>query len=126
MCEFGFGNSSEQLSNMVVLVYSHEQCMSSSCSTSSSRGCSFIPFPSSHSGGCELVPHCVLICEHLIIRAIFVSMNVKFLCKSFAHSDQISRSVMSDSLRPHESQHPRSPCPSPTPGVHPDSRPLSQ
>ena len=33
---------------------------------------------------------------------------------------------MSDSLRPHESQHPRPPYPSPTPGVHWDSRPLSQ
>ena len=33
---------------------------------------------------------------------------------------------MSDSLRPHESQHARPPCPSPTPGVHPDSRPSSQ
>ena len=30
---------------------------------------------------------------------------------------------MSDSLRPHESQHARPPCPSPTPGVHSDSRP---
>ena len=33
-------------------------------------------------------------------------------------SDQISRSVVSDSLRPHESQHARPPCPSPIPGVH--------
>ena len=33
---------------------------------------------------------------------------------------------MSDSLRPHESQHVRPPCPSPTPRVHPDSRPSSQ
>ena len=41
-------------------------------------------------------------------------------------SDQISRSVVSDSLRPHESQHARPPCPSPTPGVHSDSSPLSQ
>ena len=32
-------------------------------------------------------------------------------------SDQISHSVVSDSLRPHESQHARPPCPSPTPGV---------
>ena len=38
----------------------------------------------------------------------------------------ISRSVVSDSLRPHESQHARPPCPSPTSGVHSDSRPLSQ
>ena len=38
---------------------------------------------------------------------------------TFAHSSvQFSRSVMSDSLRPHESQHARPPCPSPTPGVH--------
>ena len=41
-------------------------------------------------------------------------------------SDQISRSVVSDSLRPHESQYARPPCPSPTPGVHSDSRPSSQ
>ena len=33
---------------------------------------------------------------------------------------------MSDSLRPHESQHARPPCPSPTPGVHSDWRPSSQ
>ena len=43
----------------------------------------------------------------------------------FFQSVQFSHSVVSDSLRPHESQHTRPPCPSPTPGVHPDSRPLS-
>ena len=42
------------------------------------------------------------------------------------HSVQFSRSVMSNSLWPHESQHARPPCPSPTPGVHSDSCPLSQ
>ena len=41
-------------------------------------------------------------------------------------SIQFSRSVVSDSLRPHESQHARPPCPSTTPGVHSDSRPSSQ
>ena len=41
-------------------------------------------------------------------------------------SVQFSRSVVSDSLRPHELQHARPPCPSPTPRVHPGSRPLSQ
>ena len=41
-------------------------------------------------------------------------------------SVQFSHSVMSHSLWPHESQHTRPPCPSPTPGVHPDSRPLSR
>ena len=41
-------------------------------------------------------------------------------------SVQSSCSVVSDSLRPHEPQHARPPCPSPTPGVHPNSCPLSQ
>ena len=41
-------------------------------------------------------------------------------------SDQISSSVVSDSFRPHESQHARPPCPSPTPTVHSNLRPLSQ
>ena len=41
-------------------------------------------------------------------------------------SVQFSRSVMSDSLRPHELQHARPPCPSPTPGVYSNSRPASQ
>ena len=36
-------------------------------------------------------------------------------------SVQFSRSVVSDSLQPHESQHARPPCPSPSPGVHSDS-----
>ena len=40
-------------------------------------------------------------------------------------SVQFSHSVVSDSLRPHESQHARPPCPSPTPGVHSNSRPSS-
>ena len=41
-------------------------------------------------------------------------------------SVQFSLFVVSNSLRPHELQHARPPCPSPTPGVHPDSHPLSQ
>ena len=41
-------------------------------------------------------------------------------------SVQFSRSVVSDSLRPHESQHARPPCPSPIPRVHSDSHPSSQ
>ena len=40
-------------------------------------------------------------------------------------SVQFSCSVVSDSLWPHELQHTRLPCPSPTPGVHSNSRPLS-
>ena len=41
-------------------------------------------------------------------------------------SVQFSHSVVSDSLQPHESQLARPPCPSPTPGVHPNPCPLSQ
>ena len=41
-------------------------------------------------------------------------------------SVQFSRSVVSDSLRPHESQQARPPCPSPTPRVHSNSRPSSR
>ena len=41
-------------------------------------------------------------------------------------SVQFSHSVMSDSLRPHEPQHARPPCPSPTAGVHTNPYPLSQ
>ena len=41
-------------------------------------------------------------------------------------SVQFSRSVVSDSLQPHELQHTRPPCLSPTPGVYPNSCPLSQ
>ena len=41
-------------------------------------------------------------------------------------SVQFSPSVVSDSLRPHEPQHARPPCPSPTPGVHSNPCPLSR
>ena len=39
---------------------------------------------------------------------------------------QFSHSVVSSCLQPHEPQHTRLPCPSPTPGVYPNSCPLSQ
>ena len=50
------------------------------------------------------------------------SHRVRHAWATFAywqHSVQFSGSVMSDSLRPHESQHSRPPCPLPTPGVYP-------
>ena len=40
-------------------------------------------------------------------------------------SVQFNRSVVSNSLQPHESQHARPPCPSPTPRIHSDSHPSS-
>ena len=47
-------------------------------------------------------------------------------CSLQFSSVQFSHSVVFDSLWPHESQHTSPPCPSPTPGVHSNSRPSSQ
>ena len=49
-----------------------------------------------------------------------INLTIQFRSAQFSHS------VVSDSLRPHESQHARPPCLSPTPRVHSDSRPSSQ
>ena len=57
---------------------------------------------------------------------IFVFNQFPFSCLlCYLSSVQFSRSVMSDSLGPHELQHARPPCPSPTPGVHLDSHPYT-
>ena len=61
----------------------------------------------------------------------FISLRFLNACEIsyqiLIHSSvQISRSVVSDSLRPHESQHARPPCPSPSPGVHSNSHPSNQ
>ena len=50
----------------------------------------------------------------------------KYMASGLISSVQFSHSVVSDSLRPHESQRARPPCPSPTRGVHSDSHPSSQ
>ena len=52
-------------------------------------------------------------------------VDIKKKVYNLFSSVHFSRSVVSDSLQPHESQHATPPCPSPTPGVHSDSRPLS-
>ena len=49
-----------------------------------------------------------------------------FVLSPAPSSVQFCRSVMSDSLRPHGLQNARPPCPSPTPGVYPNSCPLGQ
>ena len=51
-------------------------------------------------------------------------MNTFWLASMLFSSVQFSPSVVSDSLRTHESQHARPPCSSQTPGVHPNSCPL--
>ena len=69
---------------------------------------------------------CVVTTNTFILAHIQkIPLFFSFKDKAFS-SVQFSRSVVSDSLRLHESQHARPPCPSPTPGVHSDSRPSSQ
>ena len=58
-------------------------------------------------------------CSHEIKRRLLLGRKV------MTNLVQFSRSGVSDSLQLHESQHARPPCPSPSPGVHPDSRPSS-
>ena len=58
-------------------------------------------------------------CSHEMKRCLFLGRNI------MTNLVQFSRSVVSDSLRPHELQHARPPYPSPTPGVQSHSRPSS-
>ena len=61
---------------------------------------------------------------HISIYGYFIIFNCHFNVWRLAMKDasvQFSRSVVSDSLRPHELQHSRPPYPSPTPGVHSNS-----
>ena len=53
---------------------------------------------------------------------LYITNHIEIMFSSV----QLSRSVVSDSVRPHELQHARPPCPSPTPGVHSHSCPSSQ
>ena len=64
-------------------------------------------------------------CHSLPESSYSVFLVLKCLSLFFS-SVQFSRSVVSDSSRPHESQHARPPWPSPTPTVHSDSSPSSQ
>ena len=55
-----------------------------------------------------------------ILLSLYVGFYFRFSSVQFSHS------VVSNSLRPHESQHARPPCPSPTPRVYSNSCPLSR
>ena len=63
-------------------------------------------------------------CSYEIKRRLLLGRESMTNLVQFS-SFQFSRSVVSDSLRPHESQHARPPCSSPTPRVHSDSHPSS-
>ena len=60
--------------------------------------------------------------QHLIIHIFLIYQFIYGMLSSV----QFSHSVVSDSLRAHESQHARPPCPSPTPGVYSNSCPSSR
>ena len=66
--------------------------------------------------------HMFCVCAHIQLKlfSFFEIMYFLILIPLIKRvsSVQFSRSVTSDSLRPHEPQHARTPCPSPTPGVH--------
>ena len=70
---------------------------------------------------CRFLWHKLLFKQFLKNSSLFKLFLEILLC-----SVQFSHSVVSNSLRPHESQHARPPCPSPIPGVHWDSHPSSQ
>ena len=79
---------------------------------------------------CENLIKLEMLCEKLTLLMVESGGNFSLRCfsatKFHISSVQFSHSVVSDSLRPHESQHTRPPCPSPTPGVHSDSHPSSK
>ena len=64
--------------------------------------------------------------EHSLLDFVFPESKGPVLSSVQFSSVQFSCSVVSDSLRSHELQHARPPCPSPTPGVHPNPCPLSR
>ena len=68
-----------------------------------------------------ICPVVVLLDVMVVTFLVFKEFSILFSINSV----QFSHSVLSDSLQPHESQHTRPPCPSPMPGVHSDSCPLS-
>ena len=68
---------------------------------------------------CEIYTYLHALHRYTYIHYIYTGIHIYI-------SGQFSRSVVSDSLQPHEPQHARPPCPSPTPGAYPNPCPLSQ
>ena len=124
-------------------IYGFPQWLSikeSACQCRSSRRCSFHPWvgkipleegmvihpvllPGESHGQRSLVGYTPWVHKEWdTTEVIWHACKLKYMHIS---SVQFSRSVVYDSLRPHESQHTRPPCPSPTPGVYSNSCPLS-
>ena len=68
---------------------------------------------------------CVCVCVCVCVYIYSLSENIYSFSDSVI-SVQFSHSVISDSLQPHEPQHTRPPCPSPTPRVYPNPCPSSR
>ena len=77
---------------------------------------------------CEMIiiVSLVNICHHTKLQFFFLVVTTVMIYSLQFSLVQFSHSIVSYSLRPHELQHARPPCQSPTPGVHPDSRPSSR
>ena len=77
--------------------------------------------------GCVISQPATWLRNKMLSSRSTMSPGDDFLCSVFLKSVciQFSHSVVSDSLWPHEPQHTRPPCPSQTPGVHPNPCPLS-
>ena len=99
--------------------------------------CSYLlPFDCDSHIGCPVlktVPLAFLILQHIFNIQVYLMLSICLISITYVKaitytyiSDQFSSSIMSDSLQPHELQHLRPPCPSSTPGVYPNSCPLSQ
>jgi len=67
----------------------------------------------------------VVLTVNVLFYLLVYLLNIIYDFPIFIQSVQFSHSVVSNSLRPHELQHARPPCPSPTPEVHPNSCPSS-
>ena len=74
----------------------------------------------------HLLPQSPKVCSLHLCLFCCLTYRVIVTCLSKFHSVQVSCSLMSNSLRHHELQHTRPPCPSPTPRVYPNSCPLSR
>ena len=89
-------------------------------------GCCPQDFPGRNTGaGCHFPLQGIVHIQRSNLHLLHWQADSLPLSHQFS-SVQFSRSVVSDSLQPHELQHARPPCPSPTPGVHSDSHPSSQ
>ena len=73
--------------------------------------------------------HPLILPQNPLHLCFFCCLAYRIIVTMFLNSTssvQFSHSVMFNSSQPHEPQHTRPPCPSPTPGVHPNPCPLSR